>query len=367
MDIKKLTVGIEEEYQVINPETGELTSYIAEFLERDAVLFKDSMVPEFLQSQLEVTSKVCKNIKQARKEVIRLRKIASNFAQENDCNIIAAGTHPYSRWEDQVRTDKERYRGLYDTMQFVAKRLLIFGMHIHIGIPDRDLRIDVMNQMRYFIPHILSLSTSSPFWQGEDTGFKSYRGIVFEDLPRTGIPEKFSSAKSYDKFVNQLMETKCIDTPSKIWWDIRPHSKFPTVEFRMCDSTTKVDEVIAIAALIQALVATMILNRERNISWRDYRDSFIYENKWRSMRHGIEGKMIDLGLTKELSSKKLIKEMIELVDESAEILGTQEEIAYINTILEEGTSADRQLNMYKKTKDLHKVVEMLSKETLEHC
>ena len=245
MDIKKLTVGIEEEYQVINPETGELTSYIAEFLERDAVLFKDSMVPEFLQSQLEVTSKVCKNIKQARKEVIRLRKIASKFAQETNCNIIAAGTHPYSRWEDQVRTDKERYRGLYDSMQFVAKRLLIFGMHIHIGIPDRDLRIDVMNQMRYFVPHILSLSTSSPFWQGEDTGFKSYRGIVFEDLPRTGIPEKFSSAKSYDKFVNQLMETKCIDNPSKIWWDIRPHSKFPTVEFRMCDSTTKVDEVIA--------------------------------------------------------------------------------------------------------------------------
>ena len=367
MDIKKLTVGIEEEYQVINPETGELTSYIAEFLERDAVLFKDSMVPEFLQSQLEVTSKVCKNIKQARKEVIRLRRIASKFSQKNNCNIIAAGTHPYSRWEDQVRTDKERYRGLYDSMQFVAKRLLIFGMHIHIGIPDRDLRIDVMNQMRYFVPHILSLSTSSPFWQGEDTGFKSYRGIVFEDLPRTGIPEKFSSAKSYDKFVNQLMETKCIDTPSKIWWDIRPHSKFPTVEFRMCDSTTKVDEVIAIAALIQALVATMILNRERNISWRDYRDSFIYENKWRSMRHGVEGKMIDLGLTKELSTKKLIKEMIELVDESAEILGTKEEIAYINNILEKGTSADRQLNMYKKTKDLHKVVEMLSKETLEHC
>ena len=367
MDIKKLTVGIEEEYQVINPETGELTSYIAEFLERDAVLFKDSMVPEFLQSQLEVTSKVCKNIQQAKKEVIRLRRIASKFAQENDCKIIAAGTHPYSRWEDQVRTDKERYRGLYDTMQFVAKRLLIFGMHIHIGIPDRDLRIDVMNQMRYFIPHILSLSTSSPFWQGEDTGFKSYRGIVFEDLPRTGIPEKFSSAKSYDKFVDQLMETKCIDNPSKIWWDIRPHYKFPTIEFRMCDSTTKVDEVIAIAALIQALVATMIQNRERNISWRDYRDSFIYENKWRSMRHGIDGKMIDLGLTKELSSKKLIKEMLGIAEEAAEILGTQKEIAYINTILEKGTSADRQLDMYKKTKDLSKVVEMLSEETLEHC
>ena len=252
-------------------------------------------------------------------------------------------------------------------MQFVAKRLLIFGMHIHIGIPDRDLRIDVMNQMRYFVPHILSLSTSSPFWQGEDTGFKSYRGIVFEDLPRTGIPEKFDSAKSYDKFVEQLTETKCIDTPSKIWWDIRPHHKFPTVEFRMCDSTTKVDEVVAIAALIQALVATMIHNRERNISWRDYRNSFISENKWRSMRHGINGKLIDLGLTKELDTKELIKEIIELVDDAAETLGTQEEIAYINTMLKKGTSADRQLALYKKTGDLKKVVQMLSKETLEHC
>ena len=367
MDIKKLTVGIEEEYQVIDPDTGELTSYIAESLERDAVLFKDSMVPEFLKSQLEVTSKVCKNIKQAKKEVIRLRKFASKYAQKNNCTIIAAGTHPYSRWEDQVRTDKERYHGLYDSMQFVAKRLLIFGMHIHIGIPDRDLRIDVMNQMRYFVPHILSLSTSSPFWQGEDTGFKSYRGIVFEDLPRTGIPEKFDSAKSYDKFVEQLTETKCIDTPSKIWWDIRPHHKFPTVEFRMCDSTTKVDEVVAIAALIQALVATMIHNRERNISWRDYRNSFISENKWRSMRHGIDGKLIDLGLTKELDTKELIKEIIELVDDAAETLGTQEEIAYIHTMLKKGTSADRQLALYKKTGDLKKVVQMLSKETLEHC
>ena len=367
MDIKELTVGIEEEYQVIDPETGELTSYIAEFLERDAMLVKDSMVPELLKSQLEVTSKVCKNIKETRKEVIRLRQLASSYAQENNCNIIAAGTHPYSHWKDQVLTDKERYHGLYDSMQYVAKRLLIFGMHVHIGIPDKDLRIDVMNQMRYFIPHILSLSSSSPFWQGQDTGFKSYRGIVFEDLPRTGPPETFESAEAYEEFINQLIATKSIDNPSKIWWDMRPHYKFPTLEFRMCDSTTKVDEVIAIAALIQALVATMIRNRERNISWRDYRQSLISENKWRAMRHGIDGKMIDLGVGKELDTKELFHELLNIVADSAKELGTEEEIQYIHTMLKNGTSADRQLKMYEKTKDFKKVVDMLAKETLENC
>ena len=367
MDIKELTVGIEEEYQVIDPETGELTSYIAEFLERDAMLVKDSMVPEFLKSQLEVTSQVCKNIKEARSEVIRLRQLASNYAKENNCKIIAAGTHPYSHWKDQVLTDKERYHGLYDSMQYVAKRLLIFGMHVHIGIPDKDLRIDVMNQMRYFIPHILSLSSSSPFWQGQDTGFKSYRGIVFEDLPRTGPPETFDSFKAYEEFVHQLITTKSINNPSKIWWDMRPHHKFPTLEFRMCDSTTKVDEVIAIAALIQALVATMIHNRERNISWRNYRQSLISENKWRAMRHGIDGKIIDLGAVKETDTKTLFHELLEIVKDSAKELGTEKEIEYIYTMLENGTSADRQLKMYEETQDFKKVVDMLAKETLENC
>lgn len=367
MNINELTVGIEEEYQVIDPKTGELTSYIAEFLERDAMLIKDSMVPEFLKSQLEVTSKVCKNIQEARKEVIRLRRLASDFAKQNNCEIIAAGTHPYSHWKDQVLTDKERYHGLYDSMQYVAKRLLIFGMHVHIGIPDKDLRVDVMNQMRYFIPHILSLSSSSPFWQGQDTGFKSYRGIVFEDLPRTGPPETFDSSKAYDEFLNQLIRTNSIDSPSKIWWDIRPHYKFPTLEFRMCDSTTKVDEVVAIAALIQALVATMISNRKRNISWRDYRQSLISENKWRAMRHGINGKMIDLGAIQETDTKLLFLELLEIVQESAKELGTEKEIEYIKTMLNNGTSADRQLAMYKKTKDFKKVVEMLASETLENC
>lgn len=367
MNIKDLTIGIEEEYQVIDPESGELTSYIAEFLEKDAMLVKDSMVPELLQSQIEVKSRVCRNIKEARKEVIRLRRLASNFAKDNDCKIIAAGTHPFSHWKDQVLTDKERYYGLYDSMQYVAKRLLIFGMHVHIGIPDKDLRIDVMNQMRYFIPHILSLSSSSPFWQGNDTGFKSYRGIIFEDLPRTGSPEIFKSSKEYDEFVNQLIHTKSIDSESKIWWDIRPHYKYPTLEFRMCDSTTKVDEVIAIAALIQALVATMITNHKRNISWRDYRQALISENKWRALRYGVSGKMIDFSLGKQVENKLLFNELFEMISESVNELGTEKDIAYIKTILNKGTSADRQLKKFKETKNFKQVIDMLANETLEGC
>jgi len=244
----ELTIGIEEEYQIIDTESRELTSFISEFMEQGAMLFHDNVKPEFLQSQIEVGSRVCKNIKEARSEICRLRNLVSGIAAKNNCKIIAAGTHPFSKWEDQL-----------DSMQIVAKRLLIFGMHVHIGIKDRDLRIDIMNQMRYFMPHILTLSTSSPFWWGQKTGFKSYRSIVFEDLPRTGIPEMFNSSVEYDQYINTLIKCGCIDEATKIWWDIRPHPKFPTLEFRICDCTTKVNEVIAIAALIQSIVAMAYL------------------------------------------------------------------------------------------------------------
>ena len=189
----QLTIGIEEEYQIIDTDSRELTSFISKFMEQGAVLFKDNVKPEFLQSQIEVGSRVCKNIKEARSEICRLRKMVSGVAAKNNCKIVAAGTHPFSKWEDQLVTNKERYWGLLDSMQIVAKRLLIFGMHVHIGIKDRDLQIDIMNQMRYFMPHILTLSTSSPFWWGQKTGFKSYRSIVFEDLPRTGIQVTLTS------------------------------------------------------------------------------------------------------------------------------------------------------------------------------
>ena len=363
----ELTIGIEEEYQIIDTESRELTSFISEFMEQGAMLFNENVKPEFLQSQIEVGSRVCKNIKEARTEICRLRNLVSNIASKNNCKIIAAGTHPFSKWEDQLVTDKERYRGLLDSMQIVAKRLLIFGMHVHIGIKDRDLRIDIMNQMRYFMPHILTLSTSSPFWWGQKTGFKSYRSIVFEDLPRTGIPEMFKSSVEYDQYVNTLINCGCIDDATKIWWDIRPHPKFPTLEFRICDCTTKINEVIAIAALIQSIVAKLIMLRQKNQSWRTYRSSMIAENKWRAIKDGVKGNLIDFGKQSEVLVSELTRELIELVDDVLDPLGTRKDVEYIFTLLKEGSSADRQISCFERTGSLEAVVDQLSEETMLDC
>ena len=363
----ELTIGIEEEYQIIDTESRELTSFISEFMEQGAMQFHENVKPEFLQSQIEVGSSVCKNIKEARTEICRLRSLVSDIAAKNKCKIIAAGTHPFSKWEDQLVTNKERYRGLLESMQIVAKRLLIFGMHVHIGIKDRDLRIDIMNQMRYFMPHILTLSTSSPFWWGQKTGFKSYRSIVFEDLPRTGIPEMFNSYVEYDEYINTLIKCGCIDEATKIWWDIRPHPKFPTLEFRICDCTTRVNEVIAIAALIQSLVAKLIKLRRLNQSWRTYRSSMIAENKWRAIKDGVKGNLIDFGKKAEVSVNELAGELIELVDDVLDPLGTRKDVEYIFTLLKEGSSADRQLACYDRTDSLEAVVDELSEETMMDC
>ena len=363
----ELTIGIEEEYQIIDTESRELTSFITEFMEQGAILFNENVKPEFLQSQIEVGSSVCKDIQEARNEICRLRNLVSDIAAKNKCQIIAAGTHPFSKWEDQLVTNNERYMGLLDSMQIVAKRLLIFGMHVHIGIKDPDLRIDIMNQMRYFVPHILSLSTSSPFWWGRKTGFKSYRSIVFEDLPRTGIPELFNSSVEYDQYIDTLIKCGCIDEATKIWWDIRPHPKFPTLEFRICDCTTKVNEVIAIAALIQSLVAKLIKLRLMNQSWRPYRSSMIAENKWRAIKDGVKGKLIDFGKQSEILTSELTMELIELVDDVLDPLGTRKEVEYLFTLLKEGSSADRQLSCYEKTDSLEAVVDQLSEETMMDC
>ncbi|MBT3217203.1 MAG: carboxylate-amine ligase [Candidatus Marinimicrobia bacterium] len=366
-DIKNLTLGVEEEYQIIDPESRELTSYVGKFLEQGAFLFRDQLQPELLQSQIEIGTNVCQNIQQITEEIRRLRSMVGDLAGKNNRAIIAAGTHPFSQWRDQIVTDKERYHGFFDSMRIVAKRMLIFGMHVHVGIQDKDLRIDVMNQMRYFMPHILSLSTSSPFWHGEDTGFKSYRSIIFEDLPRTGNPEHFDSAADYDSYVDTLIKCGSIDEPTKIWWDIRPHSKFPTLEFRICDCTTKIKEVTAIAALIQALVAKLIQLRRNNLTWRHYRAGFISENKWRAMKDGIQGKLIDLGKNIETPIPQLMEEILEFVDDVVDPLGSRKEIEYIRTIMKEGTSADRQLQKYKENDSMKEVVDMLIENTMAEC
>lgn len=367
MNLDELTLGVEEEYQIIDPTTRELTSYISEFLDKGKMVFRDQIKPEFLQSQVEMGTHVCRNIGEVRKEVTRLRRMVCDIAEKNNRKIVAAGTHPFSRWQEQDITDKDRYKNLVSDLPYIARRLLIFGMHVHIGIPDRELRIDIMNQVTYFMPHILALSTSSPFWLGENTGLRSFRSVVFADLPRTGLPEYFTSADEYDHFVHTLVHTHCIDDPTKIWWDVRPHPRFPTLEFRICDCVTKIEDMMAIVALLQAIVAKLIQFRRNNQSWRSYRRALLEENKWRAIKEGIDGHLVDFGKEEEVPIRDLIKELLEIVDDVVDPLGIREEIEYIHTILHDGSSANRQLSIYQKTGDMKKVVDQLAMETLEGC
>jgi carboxylate-amine ligase len=365
MALPPLTIGIEEEYQIIDPETRKLSSYIQEFLEQGRVVLQDQIKPEFMQSQVEVGSHICRNIKEARREIVRLRRTVCELAASSGLHVAAASTHPFSAWSTQQITAGERYTKLETDMGEVARRLLIFGMHVHIGIDDKELMIEVMNQARYFMPHILALSTSSPFWQGRETGLKSYRSIIFEDLPRTGLPPTFSSWADYQNLVDILIKTHCIEDPTKIWWDIRPHPKFPTLEFRISDICTRVDEAVCIAALYLAIVAKLIKLRQNNQSWRYYRHHLITENKWRAVRYGIDGNLIDFGQEQEVPLRFLAVELLELVDDVLDELDIRAEAEYVHAILENGTSADRQLMTYRQTGDLNAVVDQLVRETRE--
>jgi carboxylate-amine ligase len=247
----------------------------------------------------------------------------------------------------------------------VGRRLLIFGMHVHIGIEDREVLIDVMNQIRYFLPHVLALSTSSPFWHGRDTGLKSYRSVVFESLPRTGIPQQFGAYADYRSYVDTLLATGSIDEPTHIWWDVRPSEKFPTLEVRIPDMCTRMDETLCLAALVQAIVAKLVRLRQANQTWRVYRKNLLDENKWRAVRYGIEGKLIDFGKTKEVRLPALIEELLTWVDDVVDELGSRAEVEYVETILDQGTSADRQLAVYRRTEDLRTVVDLVVEETKE--
>ncbi|MDX1999424.1 MAG: carboxylate-amine ligase [Thermoanaerobaculia bacterium] len=363
MATPRFTIGLEEEYQIIDPETRALTSYIQEFLEQGRLVLQDQIKPELMRSQVEVGSHICHDMAEARAELVRLRRTVCQVAEANDLVIAAASTHPFSSWTQQQITDGARYSRYEEAMADIARRMLIFGMHVHIGIDDKELMIDVMDQARYFIPHLVALSTSSPFWNGRRTGLKSYRSIVFQDLPRTGPPPDFSSWAEYQSFVDVLLRTGSIDEPTKIWWDIRPHPKFPTLEFRMTDICTKVDEAIAVASLILALVTKLVQLRERNQSWRRYRHHLVTENKWRAVRYGIDGCLIDFGKQEEVPTRDLTRELLELIDDVVDPLGIRKEIEYIHTILEEGTSADRQLAVFEKTGDLKSVVDLVVQET----
>ena len=367
MSLPEFTIGIEEEYQIIHAETRELTSYIQEFLDQGRLVLKDQIKPEFLQSQVEVGSRICNNMQEARDEVVRLRKTVCDMALDQGLRVAAAGTHPFSTWSSQQVTAGERYTKHEQNMADVARRMLVFGMHVHIGIEDRDQRIDIMNQVRYFLPHLLALSCSSPFWHGRDTGLKSYRTIILGNLPRAGLPPHFRSWSDYQEFLDTLLETRCIDEPTKIWWDIRPNPKFPTIEFRFTDICTKVDEAICMAALLLGIVAKLTQLRRANLTWRAYRRNLITENKWRAVRYGIQGRLIDFGKRKEIAVPELVHEMLEFIEDVVDELNIRDEVGYVHTILEEGNSADRQLAVYRERRDLRAVVDHLVAETRKGC
>lgn len=363
MNPESFTIGIEEEYQIIDPESRELTSYIQEFLEEGQLLLQDQIKAEFLQSQVEVGSNICRNIHEAREDLVRLRRAVTELADAKGVCVAAASTHPFSSWLTQRITSAERYAKHEERMAEIARRMLIFGMHIHVGIADRELMIDVMDQARYFLPHLLALTTSSPFWHGRETGLKSYRSVVFESLPRTGPPPAFNSWADYERHVKTLIDTGCIEDGRSIWWDIRPHPKFPTLEFRVFDICTRVEDAICIAALTVAIVAKLIKLRRANQSWRRYRHHLVTENKWRAVRYGIDGKLIDFGRGEEVPLKELVEELIELVDDVVDDLDMRAEVEHARTILRDGTSADRQLATYRSTGDMKAVVDHVVSET----
>ncbi|MEM1178295.1 MAG: carboxylate-amine ligase [Acidobacteriota bacterium] len=365
--LPQLTLGVEEEYQIIDPESRELKSYVQDILEEGRIVLQDQIKPEFLQSQVEVGSHICRNIQEVRAEVVRLRRSICKLAAEKGVRVAAASTHPISTWERQEANKGERYTQLATDMAQLARRMLIFGMHVHVGIEDREMMIDVMNQSRYFIPHLLAISTSSPFWQGQDTGLKSYRTVIFESLPRTGLPPSLKSWSDYQGFIDTLVKTNCIDEPTKIWWDIRPHPKFPTLEFRSSDICTTVDEAVCVAALVQAIVAKLIKLRHSNRSWRNYRHHLITENKWRAVRYGTDGQLIDFGKQEEVPFSTLADELLGFVDDVVDQLGSRREVEYLYTILRNGTSADRQRAVFKKTGSLQAVVDHLVEETQAGC
>jgi carboxylate-amine ligase len=359
-----LSLGIEEEYQTIDPETLDLRSHIQSEILPKAILSTNSRAKaEMHQAVIEVGTKVCRNIQEARADMLELRREMISLANANGLLLGAASTHPFADWKAQEIYPDERYRQVVEDMQLVARANLVFGLHVHVGIEDRNTAIHIMNSLRYFLPHILALSTNSPFWMGMQTGFKSYRCKVFERFPRTNIPDVYANWAEYETFINLLIKTHCIDNGKKVWWDIRPHPFFDTLEVRVCDIPMRLDETLAIAALIQATVAMLWNLHATNKSYRIYSRALIMENKFRASRYGLDGKLIDFGLEEEVPTRELMLEYLNWIDPVLDELGSREEINYIHQMLAMGTGADRQLRVFEETGDLRKVVEYIVAET----
>ena len=359
------TLGIEEEFQIIDPETRGLRSHIQEILADGKMLLKEQIKPEMHQSVVELGTEICSDVRCARQEVLQLRSELAMLAAHDGLKIASAGTHPFSHWMDQLITVDERYTTIVQDMQQIARANLIFGLHVHVGIPDREEGIDIMNQARYFLPHLYALSVNSPFWLGQNTGLKAYRQMIFERFPRTGIPDAFESLSEYEDYLKLLVATGCIDNAKQIWWDIRLHPFFDTIEFRICDAQSRVEDTIALAAVMQAIVVKLHKLRSENVTFRMYPRRLIDENRWRASRYGLDGKLIDFGRNCEMDERELLHEMLEFIAPEIDELGSHRELAHIERIMREGTGADRQLAVWGRTGDMKAVVDQIVDETYE--
>ena len=359
------TLGIEEEYMVIDPSSRELKSHEQKIVQLGQITLKDKVKAEMHQAVVEVGTDICKNIDEAFNDVASLRGNIAQIAGDLGLWVGASGTHPFSHWEKQLITDHVRYNQIVNELQEAARSNLIFGLHVHVGMEDRKMAIHIANTVRYFLPHVYALSTNSPFWEARDTGYKSFRTKVFDKFPRTGIPDYFENEEAYENYVNLLIKTNCIDNAKKIWWDLRVHPFFNTIEFRICDVPMTLNETLMIAALFQAICAKIYKLRSQNLNFMLYQRSLINENKWRASRYGIDGKLIDFGKEKEISTKALILELLDFVDDVVDDLGSRHVINYVNRVFETGTGADRQLAVYKETGSLISVVDYIHDQFLQ--
>lgn len=358
------TLGIEEEYQTVDPESRDLRSHVAtEMLARGKLRLEERVKAELHQSVIEVGTRICRNIKEAQEDLFDLRRNMVRLAEEHGLMLVAGATHPFADWRMQEIYPDPRYAQVVEDLQLVARANLIFGLHVHVGIEDKEAAIRVMNSLRYFLPHILALSTNSPFWQGMETGYKSYRAKVFENFPRTNLPDSFASYSEFENYVDLLIKTNCIDNAKKIWWDIRPHPFFDTIEVRICDIPLRAQETIAIAALIQATACKLWKLHSRNVDYRAYSRALLMENKFRAVRYGLDGMMIDFGKQAELPARDLILEYLDFVDDTVDELDSREEIGYIHYMLEQGSGADRQLRVFRETGSMRDVVDYMALET----
>ena len=364
LNFKQFTLGVEEEYMVLDPVSLELKSHEQKIVSEGQKMIRDKVKAEMHQAVVEVGTDICDHIDAAFNDVGLLRKTVAEIAGGLGFALGAAGTHPFSAWRSQLITDNIRYHKIVNEMQDAARSNLIFGLHVHVGMENRKMAIHIANSARYFLPHVFALSTNSPFWEGRYTGFKSYRTKVFDKFPRTGIPDLFESIEAYDNYVNLLVKTNCIDNAKKIWWDLRVHPFFNTVEFRICDVPLTIDETIAIAALFQAICAKLYKLRMENLNFIQYSRALLNENKWRASRYGLDGHLIDFGKEEEVNTRVLIYELLDFVDDVVDPLGSRHRLSHVHKIIEQGTGADRQIAVYNETQQMFAVAQYINSQFL---